>query len=191
MIEWNIQSRSHACQACQKPFADQEAYHTLLFDERGNFARLDACEACWQSQFSQGATSRKGFVSHWQGVYLAPPPQVEAIRHETAETLLKKLVEANEDRHVATRYILAVMLERKRILKVRDQLRQEGKRFFVYEHAGNGDAYTILDPQLQLHQLEEVQREVAHLLEHGLTPPPAVEPVPAADAPPAEAAPAH
>ena len=99
--------------------------------------------------------------------------------------------EANEDRHVAARYILAVMLERKRILKVRDQVRQEGKRFFVYEHMGNGDAYTILDPQLQLHQLEEVQREVAHLLEHGLTPPTAAEPVPAVEPVPPEAAPAH
>ena len=26
MTEWNIQSRAHACAACGKPFADQEAY---------------------------------------------------------------------------------------------------------------------------------------------------------------------
>jgi hypothetical protein len=150
----------------------------LLFDQREGFERIDACEGCWQGQFSQGATSRKGFVSHWQGVYEAPPAQApEAIQQETAETLLKKLVEANEERHVAARYILAVMLERKRILKVKDQVKTEGRRVFVYEHAGNGDVYTILDPVLQLHQLDEVQREVASLLEHGLNPAAAVAPV--------------
>lgn len=171
MIDWNIQSRSQVCQACQRAFADKEAYHTLLFDQRGGFERMDACGSCWEGQFSQGATSRKGFVSHWQGVYEAPPVQApEAIQQETAETLLKKLVEANEERHVAARYILAVMLERKRILKVKDQLKTDGRRVFVYEHSGNGDVYTILDPVLQLHQLDEVQREVGNLLEHGFTP---------------------
>ena len=41
---------------------------------------------------------------------------------------------------------------------------------FVYEHVKTGDVLTIPDPNLQLSQLEEVQRAVAHLLEHGLTP---------------------
>ena len=41
---------------------------------------------------------------------------------------------------------------------------------FVYEHVKSGDVLTIPDPNLQLDQLEEVQRAVAHLLQHGLTP---------------------
>ncbi|MGH7991755.1 MAG: hypothetical protein ACREDS_16385, partial [Limisphaerales bacterium] len=39
-----------------------------------------------------------------------------------------------------------------------------------------GDIFTIADPDLQLNQLEEIQRDVAQLLEHGLNPPaPATE----------------
>jgi hypothetical protein len=177
MTEWNIQSRSTACQACQKPFADKEPFHTLLYDEKGGYLRFDVCDSCWQTQYSQGSGHRKGFVSHWQGVFQVPPPPApEAIRAENAETLLKKLVEANDERHVAARYILAVMLERKRVLKVKDQLKQDGGRCFIYEHTGNGDAYTIRDPLLQLHQLEVVQREVSDLLEHGISGAPAPTP---------------
>ncbi|HEY6169898.1 MAG TPA: hypothetical protein VI454_17800 [Verrucomicrobiae bacterium] len=185
MIDWNLQSRAHECQSCQKPFADREAYHTLLSDEKIGYRRHDVCDACWQTQFSHGANARKGFISHWQGVYEAPPAAApDPIKHETAESLLRKLIEQNDPAHAAARYILAVMLERKRLLKVRDQLQQDGKRVFVYEHAGNGDVFTIVDPELQLHQLEAVQREVGELMAHGLNPPPSdVAQTPAAPAP--------
>lgn len=176
MIEWNLQSRAHDCQSCQKPYADKEPYHTLLFDERGGYRRHDICEACWKTQFSQGANSKRGFVSHWQGIYEAPPAAPpEALKQETAESLLRKLLEQNEPRHEAARFILAVMLERKRLLKVRDQLTQDGRRVFVYELAASGDVLTIPDPNLQLHQLEAVQREVAELMKHGLNPAPATD----------------
>lgn len=170
MIDWNIQSRAHACQACHKHFTDGESFHTLLFDQKHSYHRMDVCQTCWETQFGHGATDRKGFLSHWQAVYTAPaaaPP--EPIQKETAETLLRKLIELNDRSHEGALFILAVMLERKRLFKVKAQLNQEGQRAFLYEHAQSGDLFTIPDPGLQLNQLEEVQRDVAHLLEHGLT----------------------
>jgi hypothetical protein len=76
----------------------------------------------------------------------------------------------DDPRHIPAGYILAVMLERKRLLRVKDQFQRESGRVFVYEHARTGDVFTIVDPELQLTQLEAVQRDVAALLEHGLTP---------------------
>src|SRR5215469_17759123 len=178
MTEWNIQSRAHACTACSKSFADKEAYHTLLFDERADLHRLDICQACWQKQYSDGGRDRKGFVSYWQGVYEAPTPPAEAIQKETAESLLRKLIELNDPLYIPAAYILAVMLERKRLLKVKEQIVREGQRVFIYEQPTSGDIFTIVDPNLQLNQLESVQRDVAALLEHGLNPP-APQPPPA------------
>ena len=170
MIEWNIQSRAHACQACGKPFADKRPYHTILFDEQAGYERLDVCEGCWAARYRGGAASRKGFVSHWQGVFEVPPAQPEPIQKETAESLLRKLVEQNDLKYGAAGFILAVMLERKRILKVKEQLQRDGRRVFIYEHPKTGDVFTIADPNLRLDQLEDVQRDVAHLLEQGLNP---------------------
>ena len=171
MNEWNIQSRAHACQACAKHFSDQQHYHTLLFEVKDEIQRQDICEPCWKANNNEHLRERKGFISHWQGVYETPPPAPpEAIQKENAETLLRGLIELNDPRHGAASYILAVMLERKRILKVKEQLRREGRRVFIYEQPKTGDIFTIPDPELQLNQLEEVQREVAALLEHGLHP---------------------
>ena len=180
MNEWNIQSRAHACEVCTQPFADQQPYHTLLLDEPAALRRSDVCEPCWTKQFAGDATSRSGFISHWQGVYEAPPAHpVEAIQKETAETVLRKLIEQNEPRHAAAAYILAVMLERKRLLKVKEQLQRDGQRVFVYEHPKTGDIFTIADPNLHLDQLEQVQHDVAQLLEHGVNPSPAAAEIPA------------
>jgi hypothetical protein len=200
MNEWNIQSRAHACETCSQPFADKQPYRTVLLDAGHELRRSDICEPC--AKKAGDLRARKGFISQWHGVYEAPPPVTEVIQKETAETILRKVIELNDPHYAPAAYILAVMLERKRILKVKEQVKREGKRVFVYEHAKSGDVFTIADPNLHLSQLEQVQHDVAHLLEHGLPSPqaPAVEapasgtePVPApANAPetPAEPAPA-
>jgi hypothetical protein len=100
------------------------------------------------------------------------------------------LIEANDPKHGPVCYILAVMLERKRILKVKEQIQGENGRVFVYEQPATGDVFTIADPNLQLDQLEEVQRDTAQLLAHGLNPPPAESVPAAAPAPEAQPAPA-
>jgi len=170
MIDWNIQSRANACQGCGKPFQDKQLLHTMLFDQKAGYERLDVCEACWAAQFSQGATSRKGFISHWQGVFEMPAVEIEPIRKENAESLLRRLVEVNDPKHGPACFILAVMLERKRVLKVKDQIQRNSQRVFIYEQPKTGDMFTITDPDLRLDQLDEVQRDVAQLLEHGLIP---------------------
>jgi hypothetical protein len=168
MNEWNIQSRAHACTACGQPFTDKQTYHTALFDDRVEFSRHDLCQACWERDFAPDARTRKGFISCWQGVYEAPAPRPEVIQKGNAEALLREIMQRNDPAHAAAAYILAVMLERKRLLRVKEQLVRDGRRIFVYEQPKTGDVFTITDPALQLNQLAVVQRDVAHLLEHGL-----------------------
>jgi hypothetical protein len=174
MLEWNIQARAQACQGCGRAFKNREPLHTLLFDERQAYHRLDVCEACWQAAHAQGSNHRRGFISHWESLYEPPPAEPpEPIQKETAESLLRKLVALNAPEHAGSVFILAVMLERKRILKVKAQTCEAGRRLLIYEHARTGDVFTIQDPELRLDQSDTVQSEVAQLLEHGLPAAPA------------------
>ena len=160
MTEWDIQSRADACAACQRPFTDKEAYHTFLRMEASGYHRRDLCGTCYLD------APRDGVLSYWQGEYKSPPPPLpEAIEKETAETLLRKLVESTDPAHAAARYILAVMLERKRVLKHRDTVReQNGNELLVYEHARTGESFTIPDPHLRLDQLAQVQQQITTAL---------------------------
>jgi hypothetical protein len=168
MIEWHIQSRAHACRVSGRQFHDGETYHTLLLDTKAGFERMDLCVDSFKEAAAE-LLAKANLVSHWKGVYEAPPPvPPDAIRKDDAESLLRKLLERHEERHTAAAFILAVMLERKRILRVKGQSRDNGRRIFIYEHPKSGDLFTVVDPDLQLNQLAAVQCDVANLLEHGL-----------------------
>jgi hypothetical protein len=61
-------------------------------------------------------------------------------------------------------YVLAAMLERKRVLKqVKTEQNPKG-RVLIYEQGSTGDLFIVPDPQLRLDELENVQNEVAELL---------------------------
>ena len=60
-----------------------------------------------------------------------------------------------------TIYILAVMLERRRILVERDvQTREDGVKVRVYEHRKTGETFLVPDPGLKLSELKSVQEVV-------------------------------
>ena len=184
MNEWNIQARSHLCQSCEKPFADGERCQTLLLEERHQYLRMDVCKQCWDTQYGEGTADRKGFISQWQSIYHPPPAAPpEAIQRETAEDLLRKLIAANQPKDGPVCFILAVMLERKRILKVKEQFQRDGARVFIYEQPRTGDVFTITDPNLRLDQLEEVQRNISLLLNPPAAAPASAEQAAVASAP--------
>ena len=160
MTEWDIQPRASVCTGCRLPFADKQAYHTLLALTAEGYLRRDLCAAC------HPPAERPGVLSYWQGEFKMPaPPPPEAIQKENAESLLRKLVESTDPSHAPARYILAVMLERKRLLKHRDTVTDaQGHELLIYEHAVSGESFTVPDPHLRLDQLAEVQEHVAELL---------------------------
>ena len=138
MTEWDIQPRANACTGCQQAFADKQAYHTLLALAPEGYTRRDLCSTCYPT------AERADVLSYWQGEFKLPaPPPPEAIQKENAETLLRKLVESTDPSHAPARYILAVMLERKRLLKHRDTVTDaQGTELLIYEHAQSGESFT-------------------------------------------------
>ena len=160
MNEWDLQARAMACSACQIAFVGDQPYHTLLCFGSEGYRRSDLCDKCWPT------VNRTGEISQWLGVFqLPPPPAEETVKKETAESLLRKLIASDDPAESNARYILAVMLERKRILKPRESSVSEGgRKILVYEHSKTGESFLVTDPELRLDQLEEVQKQIALLL---------------------------
>ena len=78
---------------------------------------------------------------------------------------MRSLVEKNDPANGNVMFILAVMLERRRMLVERDVRKQDdGKLVRVYEHRKTGDTFIITDPQHRLDQIEHVQTEVMAML---------------------------
>jgi hypothetical protein len=104
--------------------------------------------------------------SFWRSKFEPPaPPAPETLAKETAEDLLRRYIEEDEPQHANTRYILALMLERKRILKQTDTQQDGNERILIYERAKTGEVFVIRDPQLRMDQIAVVQGQVGDLLQ--------------------------
>ena len=79
--------------------------------------------------------------------------------------MLRQLVTMDDPAMKNVVYVLAVMLERSKILVERDSKElADGTIRRVYEDRKQGDTFVILDPRLRLENLAEVQGQVVALL---------------------------
>jgi hypothetical protein len=185
--EWKIKSRGSACCVSGRVFADGELFYTALFeDESGDgFIRRDYSVEAWEREFP----GLRPF-SYWRSVYEAPkdePQKKVIIEKEGAEGLLRRLIEEDDPLTENARFILAVMLERKKTLRETDTRSLREAKLRIYEQVKTGEVFIIRDPLLRLDQIDDVQREVAELLGSRQPPAPSAEgPAPTDQTGPAE-----
>jgi hypothetical protein len=160
--EWNIQSRAQQCAVSGRSFEKGERVYSALYWREGQYQRLDLCADAWKARNENIEP-----ISAWQTDFVPPPPPApETLRKDDAESLLRRLVAENASGTRNARYILALMLERKKVVRQIERQLQEGGSILVYEHLPSGEVWLIEDPGLKLGELSAVQDEVAHLLEN-------------------------
>jgi len=157
--EWAIKHRADACASSGRPFVSGEYFYTLLFRDADGYRREDLSEEAWSNRNENIQP-----FSFWKTRYEPlPPPAPEPLAKENAEQLFRRLL-ASKNPPANACYVLAAMLERKRVLKQIKSENAANGRVLIYEHELTGDVFIVPDPQLRLDELEDVQNEVAQLL---------------------------
>ena len=128
MNDWTIQSRANHCEVSGQPFADGEAFYTLLYrdEKQDTLTRRDVSEASWRALPAEEKATPFCF---WRAKFTAPPPPLpEALPKADAEGLLRRFLAGNRPEHRRVIYILALMLERKRLLRPMEARADEARR---------------------------------------------------------------
>ena len=160
MQDWNIRGRSLHCAVTERSFIEDEPVFSALFFDREGYERRDCCEEGWANRPSDWTP-----ISTWTAPFKpTPPTPVDPLKKDDIQGLLRILIQENDPSTKNARYLLAVMLERKRQIRSLDRREtEEGEVFTVYEHVASGETWIIQDPKLRLDQLEPVQAEVTQL----------------------------
>jgi hypothetical protein len=165
--EWEIQKRSKSCHTCEREFAEGNLYHCMLRFDGTAPVRRDICEFCWDEKM-QEESEKEGFISHWKSRVkpILIQKKEDPIHRSVAENLLRKYIHSSEGAHKNLCFVLALMLERKKILVQRERTTetQSGKKLIVYEHGKSGDSFIVEDPQLNLSEISEMQKQVDGVL---------------------------
>ncbi len=178
----NTRTRTHASPHTRIPLNEAETSYTALFDDPQSeeLIRRDFSLSGWDE-----ARAAATPFSFWKSVYEAPISNAkpEVVEKETAETLLRRLIEENLDDLEDAYLGLAVMLERKKQLRQTATRETDDATFLIYEQPKSGEVYIIRDPELKLDQVEAVQREVSLMLTPRADAPADAAPQPSAETP--------
>ena len=166
ILDWKIRTRNPQCEHTGKPFQDGEEFYTCIFDdpESDGFLRRDFSASVWDE--ARGTLETQPF-SRWKSVFQVPVVEEDepAIRDTSAEGMLRRMIDEDDPNTENARFILALMLERKKTLIPTDVKDTETRRLLFYEHKDTGDVFIVADPQLKLDEIAEIQKEVSELLD--------------------------
>ncbi len=165
---WSIKSRARECTESGDAFQSGQKIRAAIFPdpESSGYLRKDYTIEAWGNREGE-----ENPFSCWITTYEPPVTEEKAedVVEDDPETLLKRLVEEEEEHTENARYILAVMLERKKLLRETDTQEIPSGILRIYEHRKSGDVYIIKDPQISLTDVDRVQEEVRQLLDPSTT----------------------
>lgn len=179
-IEWNIAKASLRCCLCNSGFAAEAPYFSALLQEPSGLTRKDYCGNCFQTQ-------RPADVFYfWKTQVPVEDPEARkawkqrpVVDIDYVFDFFKRLEGEAGPQKIAFRYILALMLTRKKIL-VSDSRTAlpDGASAQIFVEKRGGQKHTVVEPTLSEDEISSVSEELGVLL--GLKPPPA--PAPKTDA---------
>jgi hypothetical protein len=160
---WHLRSRAHRCARTSEAFVDGQPIYTAIYFDRGTgeYERRDVSVEGWAEELAE-----RNPYSYWKSAYqkTVAEEKPEISGRENPAELLRRLVEEDQPETENARYILAVMLERKRQLAETAVKEDETGKLRFYENKKTGDVFLIRDPGLRLDEIERVQQQVAELL---------------------------
>jgi hypothetical protein len=181
-FEWNIAKPGPQCCACQAGFAVEAPYYSALLQEATGLVRKDFCNNCfqtqrpadlyyfWKTQISAEDTEGR---KAWK--------QKPVVDVEYVFDFFKRLDGDPNPQQIAFRFILALMLTRKKILVADGRTTlPDGASAQVFAEKRGGQKHTVVEPSLSEAEIDSVSAELGVLL--GLKPPPAKAPAEPADA---------
>lgn len=158
MTDYQIQASARRCAVTGQEFRPGERFYSVLLDEAGKFLRKDFSQSAWQgpppgafsfwmSKAAQGATPRR-------------PP----IDDEVLLECFQRLEGEQEPGKLAFRYVLALLLLRRKRLRLEDTRKEEEQEVMVVRCTRKGERFQVVDPALSDHELESVQEDVFRVL---------------------------
>ena len=158
MTVYQIQGPARQCAISGRELAPGERYYSALLDEGGQFVRKDYAGDAWPGP-------PVGAIAHWCGrIPATGQPRRPTINDEWLIDCFAHLGEAREPAQKSFRYVVALLLMRRKRFKFEDVLKRDGAEYLVLRDARSGACHEVLDPRLDDAEAAVVQEEVFRVL---------------------------
>ncbi len=153
--EWHISKSNQTCAACSERFQPEQPYYSALLEQEASFVRHDYCLNCFQDR-------RPAHVYYYWKTAI---PEALAAKSkpvlDVASVLdfFRRLAGDRDPQRMAFRYVLALMLTRKKALKLGGGERgKNGMEYWVFVERRGGERHEVVQPSLSEGELASISQ---------------------------------
>ncbi len=158
MAEWDVAKMSGRCAVSGRELAEGEEFYAVLFERDEGFERVDYSLDCWQGP-------PENAFCYWKSRVPAREKKKRLfVDDETLINFFLRLADEEEALKVNFRFVLALILMRKRLLKYEETIRDDGNEYWQMRLVGEQSVHRVLNPQLDDEKIRSVSAELGAIL---------------------------
>lgn len=156
-MEYQIQPNTRRCVLTGRELQPGEKFYSVLLEAGGHFVRQDYSSAAWPGP-------PQGSFSFWTGRIPAGEEKHAPIDDELLMDCLQRLEGESEPARVNFRYVVALLLMRRKRLRFQEARVEGGQEILSLRCVRTRNTYRVLNPRLSEEEMTAVQEEVFKVL---------------------------
>ena len=155
---FTLEGLGKVCGVTGRVLSAGDPFRTALFEEKGQLLRRDYAPEAWDG-------APPGCIAFWQGrVPRQGSKSPTAIPDEVLFDCFLHMGEPAEPERQKLRYVLALLLMRRRKLRFVDATVEGGSEVMLLRGGKGAESYRVIDPKLTAVELETVQDDLFRVL---------------------------
>ena len=161
---YDVPRPAGVCAVSGRPIAAGEKFFAVVRESPTGLERLDVSPEAW-AEFD-----RRGLLGYWQATMPSPEqkPKKLFVDDEVLCTLFERLADTGEPAKLNFRFVLGLILMRKRVVIYETTRQEEGRDVWVVRLKGREDRLDLVDPKLTEAQVAEVSQQLGDILHQEL-----------------------
>lgn len=158
--EWQLSRHGDRCTACGRSFEPSESFQAVLLDGQAGYERCDYCTACVPNE-------HPGVIGTWRTKRPAGDTRAPIFDREAVTEFFGRLDGAAQPEKVQFRFVLGLLLWRKKVLKFEETIREEDAEIWRFKAVRDGSAHSVRRPDLSEEEIERLSESLDLLLTGG------------------------
>jgi len=159
--DWQMPRRNESCTACGHAFEIGEDLQAFLYEAPEGYERRDYCNTCSPPDQPQP-------LGFWRTRRPEPPTKkTQPFDRESIYALFQQLEDAVESEKLRLRFVLALLLWRKKVLKFERSEKRDDSEIWHFRVPRTDDTHSVSRPPLDEDQIERLSAQLEQLLAGG------------------------
>lgn len=158
MEQWKVQRTSCRCSGTEKELNPGEEFYAALIEGEEGFERVDYCCEYWQA-------NKPAVYCYWRSkVPVKDEKEKLLVDDDVLVNVFHRLDGENDTKKINFRFVLALILMRKRILKYESSDIIDNQEIWKMKMVKNPNLIDVVNPHLDDEKIQEVSQELSTIL---------------------------